>query len=82
MKVTWNNIFGKVAFQGLSGIQFLKVSDMSYLDTVVESLTNKIQSFQRFKIFQHFPVFVLNYTTNLKKTEKLGNLGNLISVAN
>ena len=49
MNVTWSNSLGKVGFFGLCGIQTLIVSYMSYLDKVFESLTNKIQSFRRFK---------------------------------
>ena len=45
MNVTWRNDLGKVVFSGVSGIQILKVSDMWHLDTVFESLTNKIKIF-------------------------------------
>ena len=51
MNVTWCNTSGKVFSLGLCGIQILEVSDISYLGQVFESLTNKIQSFQRFKNF-------------------------------
>ena len=51
MNVTWCNTLGKVFSLGLCGIQILEVSDISYLGQVFESLTNKIQSFQRFKNF-------------------------------
>ena len=44
----------------LCGIHILKVTYMSYIGKVFESLTNKIQSFQRFKNFQCFRVFILS----------------------
>ena len=40
---------------------------MSYLDKVFEKLTKKIQSFRRFKSFQHFPDFVMCYSANSKR---------------
>ena len=64
MNVTWSNNLGKVVFLGLSGIQILKVSYMSYRGNVFESLTNKIQSFQRFQNLRRFRVFVLSYRAN------------------
>ena len=45
MKVTWSNSLGKVFFLGLCGIQVLKVTYMSCLGKVFESLANKIESF-------------------------------------
>ena len=50
---------GKVAFLGLSGIRIFKVSYMSCLGKIFESLTNKIQRFQNLKNVQRFQVFVL-----------------------
>ena len=45
---------GKVYFLSLCEIQLLKVTYMSCLGKAFESLTNKTQSFQRFKIFLAF----------------------------
>ena len=45
MTLTWSNSLGKVCFLGLRGIQVLKVTYISCLGKVFESLTNKIQSF-------------------------------------
>ena len=54
MSVTWSNSLGKVYFLSLCEIQLLKVTYMSCLGKAFESLTNKTQSFQRFKIFLAF----------------------------
>ena len=43
MTLTWSNSLGKVCFLGLRGIQVLKVTYISCLGKVFESLTNKIQ---------------------------------------
>ena len=43
---------------------------LSCLDKVLESLTNKIQSFERFKNFRHFWVFVLSYRANSKRRKR------------
>ena len=69
MNVTWSNSSGKVAFFGLCGIQTLKIVYMSYLGKVFEILTNKIQSFKRFKNFRRFQVFILSYGANSKIRE-------------
>ena len=84
MNVTWSKNFGKVVVFGLCRIQILKVTYMSYMDQVFESLTNKIQSFQIFQNFRRFQVFVLSYKlqSQNEKTETTENLENHISVAN
>ena len=71
-------VWEKSIFFSFSGIQILKVSYMSYLGTICESLTNKIQTFQTIKNFRWFRVFILS---QIKKTERMENLENLISVA-
>ena len=43
---------------------------ISCLDKVLENLTNKIQSFERFKNFRHFWVFVLSYRANSKRRKR------------
>ena len=43
---------------------------MSYLGKVFESLTNKIQGFQRFKNFQRFRVFILTCRANLNRLKR------------
>ena len=67
MKVTWRNSLGNVVFFGLCGTQILKITYMSYLGIVFDSLAKIIQSFQRFKNFRRFRVFVLSYRANLKR---------------
>ena len=70
MNVTWSNSLRKVVFLSLCGVQILKVSYMSYLGQVFEGLTNKIQSFQRFKNFWRFRVFVLGYRAKTKRRKR------------
>ena len=50
MNITWSNSLGKVCFLDLCGIQIPKVTYMSCLGKVFESLTNKIQIFEDLKI--------------------------------
>ena len=52
---------------GLCGIQVLKVTYMSCLSKVFETLTHKIHSFRGFKNFRRFRVFVLSYRDNSKE---------------
>ena len=63
-------VWKKYVFWGLCGIQILKGNYLSYLGKDFESLTNKIQSFQRFKNFQRFRVFVLSYRANSKRQKR------------
>ena len=77
MNVSWSNSVRKLGvFWGLCGIRILKVTYTSYLGKVFESLTNKIQSFQRFENFWRFQVFILSYraTTKRRKRRKISNL--------
>ena len=67
MNVTWRNSLGNAVFFGLCGTQILKITYMSYLGKVFDSLTKKIQTFQRSKNFRRFRVFVLGYRANLKR---------------
>ena len=71
MNVIRSDSLGKVVFWGLCRIQTLKITYMSYLDKVFESLTEKIQSFQRLKNFRRFRVFVLIYKA-IRKEENNG----------
>ena len=43
---------------------------MSYFGKVLESLTKKIQNFQRFRIFQRFRVFILSYRPNSERRKR------------
>ena len=70
MNVTWSNSLGKVVFLGSSGIQIPKVSYMSYLGKVFESLRNETQIFQRLKGFRRFRVFVLSYRAKMKRQKR------------
>ena len=62
MNVTWSNSLGKVAL-----FVYLDMVYGLYLGKVVESLTNKIQSFQIFINFWRFQVFALSYRANSKR---------------
>ena len=70
MNVTRSNSLGKAVFLGLCGIEILKVSFMSCLGKAFESLTNKIQSFQRLKYSRVFRVFVLSYRAKTKSRKR------------
>ena len=61
MTVTWSNSLEKVGFFGWCVIEIPKIINMLYLCKFFDSLTNKIQSFQKFKHFLHFKVFILGY---------------------
>ena len=54
--ICYNGLFGS-----FFGISILKVIHMAYLGRVFEILRVEIQSFQKFKNFSRFPVFVQNY---------------------
>ena len=64
---------GNESFFGLSGIQILEGTYVSYLGKFLKNLTNKIKSFRRLKNFRRFRVFVLSYTANSKRRKRRKN---------
>ena len=84
-KIMWHIMWWKLVSLGLIGIQILKIIFMSNLGKVFESLTKKFKdfqrkSFQRFKIFRRFRVFILCNRANSKRRK--WRKESLISVAN
>ena len=57
MNVTLGNSLGKLVYLDPVAVQTVKIIFLAYVDKVFDSLTKKIQFFQRFKNFLRFRVF-------------------------
>ena len=61
----WEINWDILGYLDLNGVCTAKIIVLTYVGRVIESLTKKNQSFQRFKNFRRFWVFVLNRKANL-----------------